>query len=75
MKKDIICGEAVAKLIDQMRSEGAPEQAITQMLSMLLEMSTRMLYRQDIHVHDHALSCVTPRGLFELPFPKRPHQA
>jgi hypothetical protein len=59
----------VEQLVRQMRAGGAPEQAVTQMLSILLEMSTRLLYRSDIEVGESGLRCVTLRGALELPYP------
>ncbi len=60
--------EATQHLIEKMKRDGAPEEAVTQVLSMLLEMSTRLLYQDLIKIHSDGLTCETAKGTVELKF-------
>lgn len=68
MQAQVYCGEITEHLIQRMRKDGAPEEAVTQMLSMLLEMSSRLLYQDVIKVHPNGLNADTKKGLVELNF-------
>lgn len=67
-KHEVVCGEAVQHLMEKMRKDGAPEEAITQLLSMLLELSTRLLYADHIKIRPEGLIAETPAGPMELNF-------
>lgn len=65
---DIYFGEAVNHILENMQKEGAPKEAASQLLSMLLEMSARLFLNDDIVAVDKGLECETKKGKMELYF-------